>query len=403
MKKFLTLALCVAAVGSISAQKATVDAASKMSGKIEKLNDARALIQQAEQDPETANDVKTYYVGGKLEYDAYDAAMRKRAINPNDASVNPIDMAQQLVNGYKAFEKAMPLDQVPNEKGQIKPKYTKDMVGKINSHFNDYFNAGGTFYNEKRFFPEAYEAFMIYGELPSKEYADAKIKLMPDSVINTAFFNAGLSAYAGNALPESVKAFRSARLNNSNNAQNYIYEIACWQYMAGRDTTLQATAESQIEEIARAGYEKFGVSQPIFINNLVNSLVQKGNTADAVALISDQLAQNPENGALYGLRGYVYDRMDQDDKSVEDYRKAASFADTDFETLKNAAKKIFKQGTQILNEVEGSDFAKKDEIKNLYFVPAKDIAERARTMKPGDSDINYVLENIDYALETYFK
>ena len=65
MKKILTMALCLTAVGSMSAQKDAVDQAAKLSGKIDKISDARALINQAVSNPETANDVRTYYVAGK--------------------------------------------------------------------------------------------------------------------------------------------------------------------------------------------------------------------------------------------------------------------------------------------------------------------------------------------------
>lgn len=52
MKKFLTFALCMAAVGSMSAQKAVVDQAQKLAGKSDKISEARALINQAIANPE---------------------------------------------------------------------------------------------------------------------------------------------------------------------------------------------------------------------------------------------------------------------------------------------------------------------------------------------------------------
>lgn len=42
MKKILTMALALGAVASMSAQKATVDQAAKMSGKLDKVAEARA-------------------------------------------------------------------------------------------------------------------------------------------------------------------------------------------------------------------------------------------------------------------------------------------------------------------------------------------------------------------------
>lgn len=402
MKKILTLALCVAAIGSLSAQKTNVDMAKKLSGKADKLTEARALINEAINNPETASDVNTYFVGGKVEFDAYENAVKKRMINPKDESIDPLAMAEQLVNGYKMYVKALPLDSTPNAKGEVKPKFSKDIIKTLNGHFNDYFNAGGTFYNDKKYYPQAYEAFMIYGDMPTQSFADKAVKEIPDSARSMSYFNAGLSAYAGNALPESAAAFRKGRLAGSTNPQNYIYELACWQYMAQNDSTLADTAKKQIEEIALAGFDKFGMSQPIFLNNLVNSMVMEDRAADAVGLINRQLEATPDNAGLYGLRGYVYDRMGNNEASVNDYRKAASFENADFETLKNAAKKIFKTGTEKWNLIEGNAKEARNDVKVNYFEAARDIANRAKDMKPNDSDLEYVLENIEYALETYF-
>lgn len=56
MKKILTFALCLAAAGSISAQKQVVDQANKLAGKNDKITEARDLIKQAAANPETQND-----------------------------------------------------------------------------------------------------------------------------------------------------------------------------------------------------------------------------------------------------------------------------------------------------------------------------------------------------------
>ena len=324
MKKILTFALCVAAAGSMSAQKQVVDQAQKLAGKNDKIAEARGLIQQAASNPETQNDARTYFVAGKIEYDAFDNSFKKQMINPNDPSVKPLEMGEQLINGYNNFIKALSLDSVPNAKGEIKPKFSKDIASRLSGHFNDYFNAGGSFYNEKKFYPEAYEAFMIYGQMPSKPYASKEVKATPDSVVNTAFFNAGISAYAGNNLEAGANAFKHARLNNSDNPQNYIYELACWQYLAGQDSTKVDRAKNEILEIAQAGHKKFGLSQPIFVNNLINSLVLDNKIDEALAEVNTLVAANPENASLYGLRGYVNDRKGDDEASVEDYKKAAS-------------------------------------------------------------------------------
>ncbi len=401
MKRILTLALCATVAGGMFAQKAVVDQAAKLKGKADKIAEARSLIEQASKNPETANDVRTYYVGGKNEFDLYDNARTKQMINPQDKSIDPMAMAEQLINGYNMYVRALPLDSVPDEKGKIKAKHSKEIIAAFNNHFNDFFNAGGTFYNAKKFYPEAYQAFMIYGMMPQQPYAAKVVKEVPDSVINTAFFNAGLSAYAGNALPEAANAFKQGRLNNSDNPQNYIYELACWQYMVNNDSTIENQAKKEIEEIALAGFKKFGTEPMIFVNNIVNSYILENRAQEALNLVEGQLKNEPENAALYGLLGYIYDRMDNDEQSIANYMKATSFANTDYETLKNAAKKLLKTGTEKLNATE--DRAARQALKDQYFVPAKEITDRAKQIKADDSDLNYIIDNIDYAITTYFK
>lgn len=402
MKKILTIALGVASVASMSAQKETVAQAAKLAGKIDKIEEARALINQAAANPETANDVNTWYTAGKIEFGAFDEAFKKRAINPNDESVKPVDMGQQLVNGYNFFVKALPLDSLPNEKGQVKPKYSKDMIGKMNGHHNDYFNYGGELFNNKHYYPEAYNAFMIYGDMPSQSWAAKSVQQVPDSMIALAYHYAGIGAYSGNALEDAIKAFEKARKAGIKDPQNYVYEIASWQNVALRDSTKAELAKDKIQEAAMAGYNAFGIENPLFLNNLVNSMLMNEKYEDAVALVSKQITATPDKAFLYGLRGYVNDRKGAEEASLADYRKAATFDDADIETLKNAAKKIYTSGTVIWNGIEGNQPEKRQDVKVNYFEAAKAIAERAKALDPSDSDVSYILDNINYALETYF-
>lgn len=402
MKKIVMAALCLAAVGGMTAQKQVVDQAAKMSGKASQLNEARTLIKQAMGNPETQNDARTYFVAGKLEFDAFDNAVKAAAVNPGAPEANPSDMGMELINGYKYFLQALPLDQQPDEKGKVKPKHTKDIISKIAGHANDYFTMGGQFYNNKQYYPQAYEAFMIYGDLPEQEFMGKNAPQIPDTVRGTSYFNAGLAAYSGNEVMKSAEAFKKARKVGYNDPQAYIFEIACWQALEQRDSTMMDAAKKNIIAVAEDGYGKFGLSNPIFFNNLVNYKVSDNQFDEAISMINNALQSNPESGNLYGLRGFVYDRANKDAESLADYRKAAEIANTDFETLRNAAKKVFRVGQEKWNLIEGNDPAGRQDIKVNYFEAAKKIADRARAMNPNDSDLNRVIENIDYALDTYF-
>lgn len=405
MKKCLTLALCLAAVGTMSAQKEVVDKVAKMSGKQAQLTEARTLIKEAMANPETANDARTYYIAGKVEFDAFNNAMKAAMVNPEDPAANPSDMGRDLISGYEYFLKALPLDQQPNEKGQVKPKVTKDIINKLAGHHNDYFSAGASFFNTKEYYPEAYNSFMIFAELPSLPEAGGKIPAVAPEQLATAYFNAGLSAYSGNQVDKSALAFRKAREAGYPEPEAYIYEIACWQNMAQNDSTKVTAAQDAIFEIAQAGYKQFGTAQPLFLNNIINSLVNRDKSDEALALLTAELQNTPDNAGLYGLRGFLYDRTGKDDLSEADYRKAASMADVDGETLVNAAKKLYRIGTEKYNLLEGNapeTQTARQTIKTDYFLAAQDMVNRARSLNANLPGIDALESSLQYALETFF-
>ncbi len=403
MKKLMTFALCFAAIGSVSAQKSNVEAAKKLSGKTDQIEQARSLIQQAMENPETANDAQTYFIAGKIEFDAFDKDLTNSMINP--ASVDKLKMGQNLLNGYHNYVKALPLAAVPNEKGKVDTKTPKAIVNTLKGHANDYFQAGADFFNGQKVYPEAYECFIIYADMPNQDFMQGEKLELPEADRGTAYFNAGLAAYSGNEIYKSADAFRKARGVGYEDKQAFVYEIACWQAAAQRDSTMEQTAKEKIMEVAEAGDKKFGMEEPIFINNIVNFLVTDGKNDQAVAKVTELIAANPDNAGLYGLRGFVYDRMGKDDESVEDYRKAASIDGVDFETLKNAGKKIYRVGANKYNAIEGNSEearAARLDVKTNYFEAAKAITDKAKAINSSDSDLDYLIENIDYALTTFF-
>lgn len=398
MKKVLSLALCGLAVFSLGAQKTNVEQAKKLAGKVDKIGDARALIGQALSDPETANQADTYYVAGKIEWDAFNKNKSTQAINPE--KVNPLEMGEQLLNGYNYFIQVFPLDQIPNEKGEIKPKYIKELQKKIAEKESDFFEAGANFYNTENY-PQAYQAFMIYGDLPELDLLGSQAPLVADTIRAVAYFNAGLAAWTANNLDNAAEAFKKARLNNYTDPNACIYEIATWQNIQQRDENRLDEAKDRIYEAATAGFEQFGMEQPVFLNNIVNSLLNSDKEQEALNIVNGAIEQYPDLASLYGLRGFVYDRLGNDDASEADYRKASGMDGVDEETLKNGSKKLLRIGQTKWNDIPLGDpeaLTKKADIKNNYFYAAKAMVEKARELNPSDPDLDYLTESVDYAV-----
>lgn len=400
----MSMLLCLGATTAMFAQVTVVKQAEKLSGKPEKLEEARSLIKQAIANDETKNDAYTYYVAGKIELDAFDNGYKFKMINPDDPNATPDILGSQLLGAYNYFLQALPLDSLPNEKGQVKPKYSKDIYNKIKGHQADFYGVGADYYNEQKFYPEAYDAFVIYAGLPEKFFGNENSVITPQQIAS-AYFNAGLAANQGGNMEASAEAFKQSRLNGYEKPEATIFEIACWQTIAQNDNDRSAEAMAHIKEAAQFGLDNFGLDNTIFLNNLINAMVSDNEIDAALAKINGLIAETPDVPNLYGLRAYIYDRMEKDDDSEADYRKAASFDNVDFETLKSASGKLYRVGANKLNALEGNSpevNAARQDIKENYFLVAQKYAQQANAMQPGDQFVQSILDSIDYALTTFF-
>lgn len=395
MKNFIILTLCGVAALSAGAQLTNVEAAKKLAGKTDKIEEARTIIQEAIANPETATSPMTYYIAGKIEWDAFDKNAAKQQTNPD--GVNPIDMSNQLLNGYDYYMMVFPLEQ-----NEAKPKYTKELQKKISEKTNKFWDAGANFFNAGKYYPEAYNAFMIFGNMPDLEVLGNQApKDIPDTLRAIAFHNAGLAAWSANKVDEAAIAFGKARENNYSHPEAYIYELACWQNIEQTDSTRAKEAVNNIFRVARAGYEKFGMEPSVFFTNMVNTMVHEKEETEALNTINDAISKYPQNPALYGLRAFVYDYMDDEPNAEADYRKAACMDGVDYETLRNAVSKILRIGREKWNNIELGDpeiKQKKEFVRTNYFQVAKDWAEKAQGMAKDPSDMDSIIESIDYQL-----
>lgn len=399
MKKLFIIALCAAAIGSASAQKANVDGAKKLAGKVDKIGDARNMLKEAKANPETQTQPNTYIIAADVEYKAYDAL--KKNLGLADVNSEPAKVAEMDAYLLTAYPEI--LAAIQNASNDPKGKAEGEIQKRLAKYVQDYFQAGADFFNTKQY-DKAYDAFMIYGDIPALPVMAGKVNI-PDSVRATAYYNAGLSGWSVPDLPKAAKAFKAARLAGYDKPDSYIYELACWQNMMQKDSTLIAEGQQDIFDTSKAGYEKFGLGQPVFLNNMVNVLVEQNKIDEALTLLNQLISETPAP-ALYGLRGFVNDRKGNDKESEEDYRMAASMDGVDFETLVNAGKKIFRLGQELWNKIEGTSpdaNAQRENVRTNYFEAARSIANKAQSIAPENtagSGLDYLIENINYMLQS---
>ena len=110
------------------------------------------------ENPETKDDAKTWYVAGFIEDQQFSNERTKQVLGQQPDE--PV-MYEALGSILPYFEKAYELDQLPNEKGKVKPKFTKDIKGILGANHVYYIN-GGAYYFDQKDYNKAYDFFEQY-------------------------------------------------------------------------------------------------------------------------------------------------------------------------------------------------------------------------------------------------
>ncbi|MGN0237385.1 MAG: hypothetical protein ACI4AK_04790 [Lepagella sp.] len=397
MRETITAIIAIMAILPMSGQN-ELKRASAGIGRIDKLEESRRLVNEAKQDSACPDLLRAYYVAGKLEISAFEVRETKRKINPGDKLADVEEMNRELSEGYDNYLRALQLDTTLDVKGRAKVKYSKEIAKSLNQHHGDYYRYGVEMYNKRKYYPEAYRSFMIYGEMPGQSWATKSVKDTPDSLIAKSYYYAGIGAYSAGEMEASAKALGKAREHGISEERSYIFEIAAWKNIMMRDAGKEASAKNAIEVSAAEAYRRFGTKNPLYISSLISTMVDNGKIAGALEIADREIGLDPENSHLYALRAWIHERDYEPDKALADYCKAADLKGANAETLTKAAKKLYERGRELWNRLEGVEAEKRKEIKEKYYLVAKGYAERAKELSPNDSDTELVLMSINYDL-----
>lgn len=344
MKKISVLGICLFAGLTAVAQNSLVkevertmkSSADQYPSQIEKLKPAFT-------DAETAGQPYVWFVAGKGGMDFYDnqEVMKKMGKEVDDKA-----NGNALMNSFDYLIKAMTLDSIPNEKGKIKPKYSKDAVNLIKGHHNDLNTAAVNMWQVQAF-PDAYKAWKMYMELPSNPVLGENApKALPDSTASDIYYNMGLAAWQANQFDDALNAFDSALDLGYNKKNIYDYAIAV-AYNNNHDTAKMAY-------YAEKAYPLYGSEDNSYIGYMINDKIAKKEFAAAQTMLEDYIKADPTNGQLYYVLGILYDAQEFADKAMDSYKKA-------IELNPENAQALYQYGRQLCNKAYKLD----DEIASL--------------------------------------
>lgn len=387
----LTVALCVAASASFAQKKVVSEAQSIAKGSNADFGEARTLIKGALENPETKDDAKTWYVAGFIEDQQFNAERAKQILGqqPNE----PV-MYEALYGILPYFQKAYELDQLPNEKGKVKPKYTKDIKSILSANHVYLFN-GGAYYFDKQEYKKAYDFFNQYVEISELPMFEGTQTAEKDSTFMTVQFYAAAAASLAKDSRLAISALERAK--NTPYRQYDVYQYLCYEYGEARTAQDSVMLEKTFEE----GMQVFPDSI-FFLNNLINTYIYSNRNEKALELLNVAIQKTPDDATLYNVMGHVYENGVKIGEAEKYYLLALEKDPNMTIALSNIGRVYYNQGVNKLSEANMINDSKKyqEELgmaKDL-FKKALPYYKKAHEAEPEKMDNMIALRGIYYNL-----
>lgn len=406
MKKLsLILSCAILASGSVFAQKSAVSQAEKdINSLTPNYKAAREALKGALTNPETKDDVKTWYLAGKTEFKAYDQMLGENQVKPGSAS--DIDMANAIYDGNKYLIAALPMDSVleidkktgepkldKNGNKKYKTKYTKEMKSMLFGHINDYSIAGSTFYNEKDY-KKAQELWKQFVDLSIAAKGQKDYVQMPDSIIGQLCYYQGVAAYTNQDYADAIKALEMARNYDYDVKDTYDFALVCYSNLQDNDGIIKT---------AKLAFPKFGKEDTQYVSILINDYINNEKLDDAMSMLDEAIASNPDKAEFYDVKGTICEQMNNMDQALANFQKAIevdpSYAKGQFNVGRyyyNLAVKKNDEASSDLNTRQLREYFE-TQVKPLY-EQALPYMEKAYKLDPENGDIKYALTNLYYQL-----
>ncbi len=380
-KKLLLTAMMLLATASLAfSQKSNVKAAERIAkSKNADFQEARSLVQQALENPETKGLAQTFYVGGFVEQKNFESENFKQldGVEPNKEVMN-----KALLDMFTFYQQALEADKQPNEKGKIKPAYTKDILKAYESNLLYFINAGGYYFENKQY-DKALEAFTDFKTIKSMPtFEGTPLAAVDTNSMEVDFFSV-ITAYQAGKKEDAIKY--ANEIKSRTYRQNDVYQILA--------QTLSETGDTvQYVNVLKEGLGLFP-EEPFYSVSLINTYIASGDTEKAITTIKQAIEKSPKNAQLYDVLG----KLLEDSKPEE----AISYFEKSIEVDPEYIDSYYDLGRVYYNQavtLKSSDriTPEVDAQAKVLFEKALPYLEKAYSVKP--EMCYYVLGNVYYNL-----
>lgn len=393
MNKNLVLAALSLIAGSMamSAQVQTLKDAERAMKAGEAPDKVVAAVKPAFTDPATEKMAQTYFIPGKAYFNEFDKLFGLKSLGRLKDG-DKVKMANDLLEGYAFYMKALPLDSLPDAKGKVKPKYSKEIISTITGHATDY-NEAAVNYWEAKDYNGAYNAWDVFLSLYDNEPFKSKMTAQPDTILAEVYYNQALAAWQADSLKKSLGAFEKALQKGYNKKSLYDYALAVAANLQDND---------QIFKWAQRGNDAYGKEDANFLGYMINTYLQNKEFDKAFTTIDQAIASDPNNSQYYFVKGVLYDNMDgKKPEAKAMFQKAVELNPENVQALTQYGAALCQEAYTLSDQAPtnaAESQAYFDQKIKPLFLEAAQYLEKAWQLDNDNMDALRYLDNIYYNL-----
>ena len=332
---------------------------------------AESLIQQALNNPETANLADTWFAAGQIQQKKSAKQLENQVKRQNFDEAAMYDAALQMV---KYFLKA---DELPDAKGKMNA-FTSKMANAIKADKGNLINGGINMFNssEEGTDAKALDFFGAYVDLANAPMFAKENLAVADTLMPTIAYYAALAGYRVENFPAIEKYAPVAQASKTDG-------------QAATELLIEALKKQnktdQMLDVLKGALDKFPGNQAFFAN-MIDYYTSNDKYDEAHAFADQQIAKDPSNFFFNYVKGFLFSQQKNDDKAIEQYELAVQ-KNPEYAQAYSELGKSYVLKAQDFSETASSNpndpkFAEDAKTLRSFYEKAMPYYEKARQLAP---------------------
>jgi len=391
MKKIIFLLIISFSFNVGFAQKANVrKAKDKVLMDTPDFTAAREAINLALKDSTTKDQAETWYVAGLIGNKESEVQYKKAILNmPFDT----LKKGRAMMESYDYLIQAIKLDNLPDAKGKVKPKFAKN----IKSILKDYYQSQpnligyGAYQFGKEDYAGAVKTFETYMAIPKLPLMNNEIKM--DSTYEMITFYAAVAAANAKMYSKAIKIYQDLKDKKYQTAMVYQNLAQC--YLSQKDTV---TYVNTLKE----GIDKYP-TKPWFLQSLINHYIHINKIQDALTYLNTAIEREPGFAQYQYVKGQLYLSLENFDDAITAFKKTLELDPKMAEAYAEIGRSYYNRAVKLTlaaNNIKDVNQYKAEKKKiDLVFNDAIPYYKKAIEIDPKNVDYKIPLKQLYYQLQ----